>query len=130
MKKGFTLIEVLIVVIILGILATIAIPQFTRVVERARRGEALTHIAALQTGERLFQLENDAFTAVIANLDTVVPNPAKFWAYTIINVAAGPPPTFSVVATRSAGGAWAGQTIVLDQDGSWAASTYEFAPED
>ncbi|MFH1867886.1 MAG: prepilin-type N-terminal cleavage/methylation domain-containing protein [Candidatus Omnitrophota bacterium] len=122
MKKGFTLIEVLIVVIILGILATIAVPQFTRVVERARRGEALTCMAGIQTGQRIYSLDMSIFTNNIAELDAVIAN-NKYWAY---NMAGANATAFNIRATRS-GSAWVGQTILLNQNGLWA-GTYEFVP--
>jgi prepilin-type N-terminal cleavage/methylation domain-containing protein len=42
--KGFTLIELMIVVAVIGILAAIAIPQYVKYVKRARTAEALTHV--------------------------------------------------------------------------------------
>ena len=122
MKKGFTLIEVLIVVIILGILATIAVPQFTRVVERARRGEALTIMAGVQTGQRLYSLENDSFTTNLNLLDAVIAN-NKYWNYSMLSASGS---NFVIRATRS-GSDWNSQTVLLNQDGLWS-GTYEFVP--
>ena len=43
MQKGFTLVEVLVVVFIVGVLAAVALPQYNRSVERARTAEALSN---------------------------------------------------------------------------------------
>ncbi len=43
MKQGFTLIELLVVVLIVGVLSAIAVPQYSKAVERSRSAEALTN---------------------------------------------------------------------------------------
>ncbi|MFO0607689.1 MAG: prepilin-type N-terminal cleavage/methylation domain-containing protein [Polyangiales bacterium] len=48
---GFTLVELMIVVVILGILAAVAIPAFTRYVKRSKTSEAAGNIAKIYQGE-------------------------------------------------------------------------------
>ena len=60
-KSGFTLLELLIVVIIVSILATVALPQFGRMTRRARTSEATNMIGAILTAEALYYSENRTF---------------------------------------------------------------------
>ena len=57
MKKAFTLVELLIVIIIIGILATLAIPQYQRMVNRSRWSEAMSLADAIKTAENLYSAE-------------------------------------------------------------------------
>ena len=57
-RKGFTLVEILIVVIILGILAAIVIPQFTSASEDARRNSALSLLQTIRAQVELYKLQH------------------------------------------------------------------------
>lgn len=73
-RSGFTLLELMIVIIILGILASVAIPQFTKSVRRSRTGEAKANISALRGAEMRYFNEWGAITATLNNLDVENPN--------------------------------------------------------
>ncbi len=62
MRRGFTLVELMIVVAIIGILAAIAIPNFLRFQARAKQSEAKTNLKAIFTGQKSFYAERDAYT--------------------------------------------------------------------
>ena len=57
-RKGFTLVEILIVVIILGILAAIVIPQFTNASEDARKSNMRSQLQTLRSQIELFKLQH------------------------------------------------------------------------
>ena len=70
--KGFTLIELIVVIAILGILAAVLIPRFTGFQERARRTQALVDAKQIATAIDAFQVESatGAWPAVTAAGDT------------------------------------------------------------
>ncbi len=67
-EKGFTLIELMIVVAILGILAAIAIPNFMRFQAKSKQSEAKTNLGAIGTTAEAWRSENDTYVATWANL--------------------------------------------------------------
>ena len=74
MKKGFTLIELLVVVLIIGILSAVALPQYTKAVEKARLTEALIIGRHLKDAEELFFMENGRYTNSFEELGVDLPS--------------------------------------------------------
>ncbi len=58
-KQGFTLVEILIVVVILGILAAIVIPQFTNASETARGSSLQTQLSTIRSQLELYQVQHN-----------------------------------------------------------------------
>ena len=69
-RSGFTLIEILIVVAILGILAAIVVPQFSGATKEAKRSGLMTMVQSLRTQIEHYRLQhNDDLPNLVANWD-------------------------------------------------------------
>jgi prepilin-type N-terminal cleavage/methylation domain-containing protein len=127
MKKGFTLIELIIVVIVIGILATLAVPQYLKAVERTKGAKARHALGLIGQAEKMYRAEHDTYiacansAAVSTNLDVYVEmadvSADTDWGYAVTIVAA--PQGFTATATRSAGPNNA-ETVTMTESGVWA----------
>lgn len=105
-KSGFTLLEILIILIIVGVLAGIAMPQLFKNVESARSSEAMESIGVIKRSIEAcaMSLNNDFSTCTnFANIGMMDPsynatiNAGAHFSYTITTAAT----TFQIVATRN-----------------------------
>jgi len=109
-RGGFTLMELIIVVIIISVLASVAFPQFLAQIEKARMGEATTTMQSIRDAELAEFASSGAYTATfpisvdidgdsIVDVTMALPSSENF-AYTVNG--AGTPITAYVQAARTA----------------------------
>jgi len=76
-SRGFTLIEIMVVVVILGILAATIIPQFMGTTHDAKVGAAKAHVAELESATERFYVHMDRYPTADEGLGVLVEAPAN-----------------------------------------------------
>ena len=115
---GFTLIEIMTVIITVGVLAGLALPRFGTVVERTRSAEGVQILTALLNAQRMHELETGVFTSDPDLLDVEISAaPDNFNAPTVL---AADPATATAVAARIVrqAGTPGGYTLSIQVDGT------------
>lgn len=125
-QKGFTLLELLMVVIIIGVLATIALPQYLKFSEKARTSEALSILGQLRASEMRYYAQYSTYTTSFGALDfdpTAVGalRGTSFFTYALPAATAT---TFNVTAARNStrfstnSGCSTGYVLCIDEIGT------------
>ena len=73
MRKGFTLLELIVVIIIIGVLGALGFIQYTKVVEKGRSAESKDILGQIRTAEEVYKQDNGVYTASIADLIVEAP---------------------------------------------------------
>src|SRR5512142_188550 len=89
-NKGLTLIELLMVIVIVGVLAAIAIPSYTNYMVRARRADAKTALEQLRASQEMFRAERGVYSTMLVQLVTSWGVPSNSGDYAILLTSASP----------------------------------------
>ncbi|WP_029836543.1 type II secretion system major pseudopilin GspG, partial [Vibrio parahaemolyticus] len=76
-QHGFTLLEVMVVVVILGILASFVVPNLLGNKEKADQQKAITDIVALENALDMYKLDNSVYPTTDQGLDALVTKPSN-----------------------------------------------------
>lgn len=76
-QRGFTLLEVMAVIVILGVLASLVVPNLLGNKEKADQQKAVTDISSLEQSLEMYKLDNSVFPTTDQGLDALVTKPSS-----------------------------------------------------
>jgi len=112
-QQGFTLIEVMITVAIVGILLAVAVPAYSDYVTRGRLAEAFTALGAAQPAAEQFWSNTRSYDKFDASPS--FPSGGTYFTYTLSNATAS---TYTITATGT--GKMAGFVFTINESGTHA----------
>jgi len=118
-SNGFTLIELMIVVVIIGVLAAIAMPAYQDYGKRARRADAKSALLDAGLNQEKWRANNSSYAATTVSVWSNT-GALSLDGYYTINAVSGTVTQFSITATPVAGGLQAGDdcgTFAIDANG-------------
>lgn len=125
---GVTLMELMIVVVVLGILTTIAYPSYRQYVAKAKRNEAKAALLQIATRQESFYLQNNTYTTDMTNLGFGAANnvPTSTGTY-IVNVTAADANTFAANAAYQNADDEASKCVSFTIDGQGSKGSTPYA---
>lgn len=71
--RGYTLTEIIVTIIILGVIASLGIPRLNFAIEKTRSAEGLEILQTIREAQQVYLLENGSYATLLTELDVSIP---------------------------------------------------------
>ena len=115
-RKGFTLVELSVVIVIVGVLAAFGVPRFLKAVEKSKAAEAFAYLSAIRDAQERYQAAQGTYATDLATLDIQMPPPKYFTVGTVGPGTGTQQNSWSLTLTRVGASAGYGAYTVIFTD--------------
>ena len=117
-RKGFSLVELAVVVIIIGVLAAFGVPKMLQAVERSKASEAFGYLSAVRAAQERYQAREGKYAETLSDLDISQTSPKYFDVLPDESTITATEDTWTLTLKRKEGSSGYGQyTVTFTQDG-------------
>ena len=116
-RRGFTLMELMVVLTIMGVMLSFAVPNVHRTIEQLRADIATANLRSIWSAQRLYWLDNRTFTDDLTELEALGlldPSVSASTEWYVYSISAFDATSFTALATRSGSARWTGNFSISD----------------